>query len=75
MAEFAEQLDVHHNQIQIGNKNLLCGAGEIFEDGNARGKDPEAEIRRPHPRIGQLSMERDFLSEKLGRLAVRRGRR
>lgn len=67
LAELAQQYDIHPNQIQDWKKKLLSGAEEIFENGNGRGKDPEAEIRQLHAKIGQLTMERDFLSEKLGR--------
>ena len=67
LAELAEQFDVHPNQIQDWKKRLLSQAEQIFENGNARGKDPETEIKELHAKIGQLTMERDFLSEKLGR--------
>ena len=67
LAELAEQFDVHPNQIQDWKKRLLSQAEQIFENGNARGKDAETEIKELHAKIGQLTMERDFLSEKLGR--------
>lgn len=38
-----------------------------FRKRQPEGKDPEAEIKELHAKIGQLTMERDFLSEKLGR--------
>jgi len=67
LAELAEQYEVHPNQIQDWKKRLQAGAEQIFENGNPRGKDPEAEIKKLHAKIGQLTMERDFLSDRLGR--------
>jgi len=67
LVELAQQYEVHPNQIQDWKKRLLSDAEQLFENGIARGKDPEKEIKELHAKIGQLTMERDFLSEKLGR--------
>lgn len=67
LAELAAQFDVHPNQIQEWKKRLVSGAEHLFENGSRAVKDPEAGVKELHAKIGQLTMERDFLSEKLGR--------
>ena len=67
LAELAAQFDVHPNQIQDWKARLMHQAEEIFENGSAAHRDNEAEVKELHAKIGQLTMERDFLSGKLGR--------
>jgi len=67
LTELGEHFGVHPNQIQLWKNRLESQAAKIFEKGNGAGKDPWVEIKELHAKIGQLTMERDFLSEKLGR--------
>jgi hypothetical protein len=40
---------------------------EVFESSADKKRDFEAEVKELHAKIGELTMERDFLSDKLGR--------
>jgi len=67
LAELAAQFDVHPNQIQDWKAKLVCQAEKIFENGEHARKETDTEIKELHAKIGQLTMEHDFLSGKLGR--------
>jgi len=65
-AELASQYGVHPTQIHQWKKALFDGAPEVFERGykSAPQSDPE-QIKDLHAKIGELTVERDFLSKKL----------
>ena len=67
IAELAQQYDVHPNQISDWKKCLLSGAEQLFEKGAPSGSESDHKIDELHTKIGELTMERDFLSKALGR--------
>lgn len=68
LAEIAQQYDVHPNQIQDWKKRLMSEAEHVFENGNGNpGNSSEEKVQELHAKIGELTMERDFLSKALGR--------
>jgi transposase len=76
LAEIAQQFDVHPNQVTQWKTALLEGAAGVFGAGNG-GADPQAavDVKSLHAKIGQLTLENDFLSgalDKAGLLSAKR---
>ena len=67
LAQLASRHGVHANQIGTWRKQLLEHAGEVFDNGSPSLDDAERQIRDLRAKVGELTMERDFLSDALGR--------
>lgn len=65
--EIAQRFDVHPNQITTWKRQLLDGAASVFGAGDG-GKEDEPDVAKLHAKIGELTMENDFLSGALGRI-------
>jgi len=76
LTELAQQFDVHANQITQWKSQLLEGAAAVF-GGDAKAEPAEAavDVKTLHAKIGQLTLENDFLEgalTKAGLLSARR---
>ena len=67
LAQLASRHGVHATQIATWRKQLVEHAGEVFDNGNPAADDAERRIRDLQAKVGELTMERDFLSGALGR--------
>ncbi len=66
LAELAEQFDVHPNQIQDWKQKLVTKAEAVFGADVADTADHDRIQQKLHAKIGQLTMEKDFLANALG---------
>ncbi len=74
LAELAEQFDVHANQISEWKQQLQESAAELFE-GSVKSKPEQPDLKDLHAKIGQLTLENDFLESaltKAGLLSAKR---
>lgn len=65
MSELAQEFDVHPNQIKQWKDHMLARAGDVFDDAVKKGREAEVDVTPLHAKIGQLTLENDFLSGAL----------
>ena len=68
IAELARRHKVHSNQIYTWKRQLLKNIDWAFKAEDGGGGDASAREAELLQKIGELTMERDFLSRGLGRL-------
>jgi transposase len=76
LAELAQQHDVHPNQITAWKAQLVEGAAEVFGSSTTGiTVAPAVDVKLLHAKIGELTLENDFLSgalSKAGLLSAKR---
>lgn len=76
LAELAQLHDVHPTQITAWKAQLVEGAAGLFGAGSVgKSSEPEVDLKTLHAKIGELTLENDFLSAALGRVGHPSARR
>jgi len=73
LTELAQQFEVHPNQITDWKRQLSDHAAEVF--GKSSESSPPVDAQAMHAKIGQLTLENDFLESaltKVGLLSAKR---
>ena len=70
MSELATQFDLHPNQIKQWKDQLLGGVTDVFDDRSNALKEPGIDVKSLHAKIGQLTLENDFLEGALDKAGL-----
>ncbi len=65
LAQLSSQYDVHVNQIQTWRNQLKTNMVSLFDSSMEKRQDHDKEIKSLQAKIGQLTMENDFLATVL----------
>ncbi len=74
LAELAQQFDVHPNQITDWKTRMQEGAASVFDEEKAE-QQGKVDVTRMQAKIGELTLENDFLETaliKAGLLSAKR---
>jgi len=74
IVELSQKYDVSPSQITDWKRQLLDRASDVFEKGS-KSEDPPVDVKTLHAKIGQLTLENDFLEgalTKAGLLSAKR---
>jgi transposase-like protein len=66
LSELARRYQINANLIVKWKKLLLENSAEVFASGKGLAPDRESEIKSLQAKIGEITMENDFLSKALG---------
>lgn len=75
IAQIAEQFDVHPNQVTTWKAQLEGGASDVFDNGGGAGQEPPVDVKALHAKIGELTLENDFLEGALSKAGLLNAKR
>lgn len=70
LSELGQQYDVHPNQIKQWRDHLLEGASDVFEKDSKAPEPAAVDVKTLHAKIGDLTLENDFLSGALSKAGL-----
>ncbi len=74
LTELSKRYDVHVNQIAAWKEQLVASAASAF-GGKIKASEPSVDLKTLHAKIGELTLENDFLAGaliKVGLLSAKR---
>ena len=72
MSEIAAEFEIHPVMVSNWKKEMVENLPRIFENKNAKkDKNSDREKEQLHSKVGQLTMEVDFLEKKCRQLRIR----
>jgi transposase len=76
IAQIAEQFDVHPNQVTAWKALLEGGAADVFDGGaGSTPATPAVDVKALHAKIGELTLENDFLEGALSKAGLLNAKR
>jgi len=68
ISELASRFGIHPTMVAQWKRQAVQGMADVFSDKAGHHEaDQEARVKELHAKIGQLTVERDFLSKAFGR--------
>ena len=75
LTELAQQFDVHPNQVTQWKTQLLVRAAGVFGGGGSEPASPAVDVKSLHAKIGELTLENDFLEGALSKAGLLNAKR
>ena len=73
VSELAQQFDIYANLVTQWKSQLLDGAAAVF--GSGAEATPAVDLKTLHAKIGELTLEKDFLSAALDKAGLSSAKR